>query len=135
MENKPIDMVNHPPHYNQHPSGEECCDIAEPFGYYLGNAIKYIWRAGLKGDILEDLKKAEWYIKKEIERRSGKKSKIQKLQDFKDFVHNTLDKMDVPSDPSGPHSKEGCRIGDRLEYVHTFMAGVPKTPKVPRRRK
>lgn len=57
------DTVNHPPHYNQHPSGIECITIVEHFNFNLGNAIKYIWRAGLKSeDPVEDLKKAAFYI-------------------------------------------------------------------------
>lgn len=63
------DMVNHPPHYTAHPSGIEAITICEHFNFCVGNAIKYLWRAGLKGDALEDLKKAEWYVKREIERR------------------------------------------------------------------
>jgi hypothetical protein len=63
------DKVNHPAHYNAHPSGVECIDVAEHFGFSLGNAIKYIWRAGLKSDsAIEDLKKARWYLDREIER-------------------------------------------------------------------
>ncbi|MDP3768299.1 MAG: DUF3310 domain-containing protein [Dehalococcoidia bacterium] len=62
------DAVNHPPHYNMHPSGVECVDIAEHYGFNLGNAIKYIWRAGLKGGLVEDLKKARWYLEREISR-------------------------------------------------------------------
>jgi hypothetical protein len=65
------DAVNHPPHYNKHPSGVECIDIVEHFGFSLGNAIKYIWRAGLKGDEIEDLKKARWYVDREIARRES----------------------------------------------------------------
>lgn len=65
------DMVNHPPHYTAHPSGVECIDIAEHYGFSIGNAIKYLWRAGLKGNEVEDLKKAVWYINREIERRSA----------------------------------------------------------------
>lgn len=65
------DGVNHPPHYTQHPSGVECIDITEHFNFNLGNAIKYIWRAGLKGDSVEDLRKAAWYVQREIERRVG----------------------------------------------------------------
>ena len=65
-----IDQVSHPKHYNSHPSGIECITIVEHMNFCLGNAIKYVWRAGLKGDELEDLKKAEFYIKREIERRS-----------------------------------------------------------------
>lgn len=63
------DAVNHPPHYNQHPSGVECIQIAEHYGFCIGNAIKYLWRAGLKGDAVEDLEKARWYLDREITRR------------------------------------------------------------------
>lgn len=66
--NAAADAVNHPPHYKNHPSGVECIEITEHMNFCLGNAVKYIWRAGLKGDALEDLKKAEFYIKREIER-------------------------------------------------------------------
>lgn len=57
------DPVNHPAHYNQHPSGVECVTIASGFDYCIGNCIKYLWRAGLKSkDPLEDLRKAAWYL-------------------------------------------------------------------------
>lgn len=63
------DSVNHPKHYNAHPSGVECVDVAEHYGFNVGNAIKYLWRAGLKSsDPIEDLKKAAWYVNREIER-------------------------------------------------------------------
>jgi hypothetical protein len=62
------ETVNHPSHYLQHPSGVECITITEHMGFNLGNAIKYVWRADLKGDAVEDLKKARWYITREIER-------------------------------------------------------------------
>ena len=64
------DPVNHPSHYTGHPSGVECIQIAEHFNFCLGNAIKYIWRAGEKGDALEDLKKARWYLNREITNRT-----------------------------------------------------------------
>jgi hypothetical protein len=62
-------MVNKPPHYTDHPSGVECIEIAEHMNFCLGNALKYIWRADLKGNAVEDLKKARFYIDREIERR------------------------------------------------------------------
>ena len=62
------DPVNHPPHYTAHPSGVECVQITEHMNFCLGNAMKYLWRAGLKGDAVEDLKKANWYIEREISR-------------------------------------------------------------------
>lgn len=62
------DMVNHPPHYAAHPAGIECIDVIEPFPFNVGSAMKYLWRAGLKGDALEDLMKAHWYVVREIGR-------------------------------------------------------------------
>ena len=64
---RPRLMVDHPDHYNQVP-GIECIQVVRHFNFNLGNAIKYIWRAGHKGDILEDLEKAVWYIQDEIKR-------------------------------------------------------------------
>lgn len=64
-----MSTVDHPKHYNAHPSGVECIDIVEGFNFNVGNAIKYLWRAGLKSDNpIEDLRKAEWYCHREIER-------------------------------------------------------------------
>ena len=59
-------MVNNPVHYTQHPSGIEAIEITEHFNFNCGNAIKYIWRAGLKGNAIQDLQKAAWYIEREI---------------------------------------------------------------------
>ncbi len=67
MKNK--EAVNHPDHYNAHPSGVECIDIVEHMGFNLGNAIKYIWRADLKDSAIEDLRKALFYITREVDRR------------------------------------------------------------------
>lgn len=64
-----IDNVNHPKHYTKHPSGIECIQVTEHMGFNLGNAMKYIWRCDLKLDAIEDLKKAEFYIKREIDKR------------------------------------------------------------------
>ena len=66
------DPVNHPKHYTGHPSGIECIQITEHMGFCLGNAVKYIWRADLKNDAVEDLKKAAWYLDREIKRREKK---------------------------------------------------------------
>lgn len=65
------DSVNHPKHYTSHPSGIECIQITRHMGFNLGNAMKYIWRADLKNDAIEDLKKAAWYIADEIKKREG----------------------------------------------------------------
>jgi hypothetical protein len=65
------DNVNHPKHYCNHASGIECIQITEHMGFNLGNAVKYLWRADLKNDALEDLRKARWYIDRELNRRQG----------------------------------------------------------------
>jgi hypothetical protein len=65
------DPVNHPAHYTSHPSGVECITITEHMSFNLGNALKYIWRADLKGGD-EDLLKAAWYVQRELERRKAK---------------------------------------------------------------
>lgn len=68
------DNVNRPSHYTSHPSGIECIEITRHYCFSIGNAIKYLWRAGLKKDAslkgkekeIEDLEKAIWYIKDRI---------------------------------------------------------------------
>lgn len=70
-----MDNVNHPKHYLEHPTGIECITITEHFDFCCGNAIKYIWRAGLKKEEgkkdfekeIEDLEKAKWYISRKID--------------------------------------------------------------------
>jgi hypothetical protein len=66
------DPVNHPKHYTSHPSGVECIQITEHMGFNLGNALKYIWRADLKEDPIEDLEKARWYVDRELMKRKPK---------------------------------------------------------------
>lgn len=64
------DPVNHPKHYTNHPSGVECITVTEHMNFNLGNAMKYIWRNGDKGNQVQDLQKAIWYIEREIKRIS-----------------------------------------------------------------
>lgn len=63
------DNINSPKHYTSHPSGVECIQITEHMSFNLGNAIKYLWRADEKGAPLDDLRKAAWYIQREIAKR------------------------------------------------------------------
>lgn len=64
-ETKDVDPIN-PPHYQSHPSGIECIQVTEHMSFLVGNAIKYLWRAGSKGDETDDLRKALWYIERRI---------------------------------------------------------------------
>ena len=74
------DNVNHPKHYTSDPSGIECIDVTRHRNFNIGNAIKYLWRAGLKEDKdrkiidkqVEDLNKAVWYLVDEIHRLGGR---------------------------------------------------------------
>ena len=65
------DPVNHPSHYTSHPSGIECIQITEHMGFNMGNALKYVWRADLKNDAIEDMRKAIFYIEREIAKRAA----------------------------------------------------------------
>lgn len=83
------DNVNHPKHYNSHPSGVECIDIVRHHDFSIGNAIKYLWRAGLKNDTsltkkekeIEDLNKAIFYIN----------DKIKQLESSRDTTFDNID--------------------------------------------
>jgi hypothetical protein len=72
-----MNSVSHPPHYTSSPakcdcgSGIECIQVTEHMNFCLGNAMKYIWRADLKGNPVEDIRKAIWYLERELERRNG----------------------------------------------------------------
>jgi hypothetical protein len=61
------DPVHKPAHYQAVP-GVECIEVTQHFSFLRGNVIKYVWRAGSKGKELEDLKKAAWYLNREIKR-------------------------------------------------------------------
>lgn len=71
-----MDNVNNPKHYTSHPSGVECIDITEHYNFNVGNAIKYLWRNGIKLEEgmspiekqIQDLEKASWYCNREIKR-------------------------------------------------------------------
>ena len=75
---KSSNPVVHPDHYNAHPSGVECIDVAQWFGFNLGNAIKYIWRCEHKGKKKEDINKAIEYLKLELKRmeKTEKEAKL-----------------------------------------------------------
>lgn len=71
--------IDHPPHYN---NGDaectcgrkiECIDVTRHLNFNLGNAIKYLWRCDHKVNAIEDLEKAIWYIKDEIQKRKWDK--------------------------------------------------------------
>lgn len=72
------DKINHPTHYKSDAKCSgcnkniECIDVTETMSFNLGNALKYIWRSGKKDNLLEDLKKARWYLDREINKEKNK---------------------------------------------------------------
>ena len=63
------DKVNQPPHYVNHPIGIQAIQITQHMNFCLGNVIKYVMRCDLKGEPLEDLRKARTYLEYEIAKR------------------------------------------------------------------
>ena len=91
-----MEHVNHPKHYNQHPAGIECIDIIRHYTCDIANAIKYLWRAGLKPEMgkedaekeIEDLKKALWYIEDYLNNPSAEMRLVISTPMHK-YVHET----------------------------------------------
>ncbi len=98
-----VDTVNYPPHYRAHASGVECIQITEHMNFCLGNAVKYIWRAGVKSsDPVEDLSKAVWYVNREIRR-------IEKNQEerVRELVRYEYTESDRSSEWQQSYNEEG----------------------------
>lgn len=87
------DPINHPSHYTSIVPGIECIQVVEHLSFLRGNAIKYLWRAGAKGDVLEDLKKAQWYIQREIDN-------LQREIDREAFAHSMRPRTSAGDQPS-----------------------------------
>lgn len=76
------ELVNHPKHYNNHPSDIECIEMIHLMSFNMGNAFKYIFRRDEKNNLILDLKKARWYLDDELKRR--------KLRNFNKYIGNIL---------------------------------------------
>lgn len=92
---KHIEKVNHPKHYNSHPSGVECIDIIEHFECNISNVIKHAWRAGLKYGTsrMEDLEKAAWYANRAVEKEKKFPSRDQSCEEG----DSVIDGINLPS--------------------------------------
>lgn len=78
----PFSPVDHPKHYNELPAkcdscGDsiECIEVVRHMNFNLGNVVKYVWRAGEKGNTIQDLQKAKWYLEDEIHQLQVKKAR------------------------------------------------------------
>lgn len=112
------DNINHPSHYTSHPSGVECIEITRHMDFLLGNALKYIWRADLKDDALEDLQKAQKYLEWAIDKRVEEKAK-------KAFA----DSFTRPG-PDTPHFDKSL-LSHYLEEANTLVQEAARYTKTP----
>ena len=78
MDKKEETDKTNPTHYKSHPSGVECIQITEHMSFCLGNVVKYVWRADMK-DGIGDLKKARWYLEREIALRTSEAKKCEPI--------------------------------------------------------
>jgi hypothetical protein len=122
VQTQTVDNVNHPSHYLQHPSGIETITITEHFNFCVGNAIKYLWRSDHKNG-LEDLRKARWYIDREITRltsnvsRERVKEYIVRILGYEGKTLNVFASLDEASAlwVCGMFNKAGIEAGIRYE--------------------
>jgi Protein of unknwon function (DUF3310) len=101
------DQVNRPAHYaraSEHPSGVECIEIVETLPFCLGNAVKYIYRAGHKLNAAEDYRKAAWYFRRQIETQ---------VQVFFAKIHHGLAKW-------AGHDPMACRVADLIVDAQAY---------------
>lgn len=113
------DAVNHPAHYTQHPSGVECITITRHMGFNTGSAMKYLWRADLKADAIEDLNKAAWYLHDEIVKRGG----------TPEFVPRATSPVPVGVQPDCKCPHECC--ADEGPHYHVGDHTVPAEQRTP----
>lgn len=119
------DAVNHPKHYTSSKAGVECIDVVEHMTFSLGSATKYIWRAGLKGDAIEDLRKARWYLDREIARLEKERAIAGCEADvaqcpFESVVGDPRTRCLLPAGHGGRH--------DALRVVQGSAAPSPSAP-------
>ena len=110
-----VDNVNYPPHYRAHASGVECIEITEHMNFCLGNAVKYIWRASLKKDAVEDLNKAVWYVNREINRIGTTQE-----EGSRELIRHQYQESYRPSEWDFPNLKEGSL--QHFEYSVQYNA-------------
>lgn len=132
------DPVHHPKHYNDHPSGVECIEIAEHMNFNLGNAFKYAFRWKHKGGI-EDLRKCLWYVSKEIDRRTSERWAVWlKDERYEVSTSGKIRRIDTGFIRSPAQLKNGYFTFvittngiPKCHYVHrvvaeTFFGAIPK---------
>jgi hypothetical protein len=115
----PHDPVRNPKHYTSHPSGVECIEIVQHHNFNIGNAIKYLWRQGLKGEdnSIQDLEKARTYIEFEIARLRGEHPTAHLRADQELMPISSQQGVSHPYVPSGPTTDNPCGYVDDDESI------------------
>lgn len=104
------DKIN-PDHYKSHPSGIECIEVTRHMNFNCGNAVKYIWRNGLKDSnpSIQELKKSVWYLNDEIKRlEADEKASNQNTEFIPGYVVARSGVNAVGKKPGGATTKGGC---------------------------
>lgn len=95
-------------HYRKHPSGVECIEVSRHMNFNLGNALKYIWRADHKGNQVQDLRKAAWYVLDELYRITGDSYYLNKRAEIEGYIvsieplKGLPETVEVKEDNDGP---------------------------------
>ena len=89
------EIDNKPERYNSHPNGVECCEYTDYMGFNIGNAFKYLFRLGHKGERNHELGKAQWYVKRQYQVLNNKPKYI--LRDF-EMANNLKPPVPIPPD-------------------------------------
>lgn len=111
------DSVNHPAHYNAHPAGVECIDVIECMPANCANAFKYLWRCDLKHPAPdEDLRKAIWYLEREIYRRDKYPACTAVAFAFREAMRRRKVTMEQVCDPFPK------RIANAMSLIWRFVA-------------
>ena len=108
------DAVNNPKHYNAHPSGIECIELTRHMSFNRGNALKYIWRAGLKENKTQDVEKAKWYLLDEFNNMKNAKYKKRVVKQL-DILLFSLSQFET---------------SERMSIIHHIIYGDWKLLKV-----
>lgn len=130
--------VDHPSHYNVHPSGVECIDVVRHMGFNLGNVVKYLWRSGEKDQepSLQDLEKAAWYLNDEIrKRKQDLESEYEDNTEVDPLAGHVVDALEynyvtIPS-TQYPYGCV-CLVHGRVHNSHGWYVCVPKSESIQR---
>jgi hypothetical protein len=118
------DPVNKPKHYTTHPSGVECIEISEKLSFNLGNAFKYVFRRDDKENTLQDVSKAEWYLKREIGRLEKALEELPASSII--FLHPGLSIGDLRKADKVIAAESDSNAADY--YAYLFTQGVVQEP-------